>query len=1093
MMKLQNTVSTPTAYRWQPLCLPLLMTTFLVACGGGSPSDPSESDSPNLELAESEVETTEEVTPVTEIEIIPEPSPYLIETAKILGNDWNVESPFEETKNNTLLRYNGIKENAIITVDNAGDAITSAMLGLPAGHEGPLAYSNNSYFDHLGMVGDIAGLSEALRLRAIAGYVDQQTYEANCETEGTSALHVTREVSSKDASVAISGENYQIDKFVAIMEYKNCTTSLGQFDGLMKLSGTRNTDASYSMLFALDDVQLKFKNETLNATGLLRESTECAGSRSIHADLLLTHNNKQTLYSDFTWAFEDVTDTICGNLINYPWNKVTGELSISDIGKFDVSTIDVLPFTAAPDYAVSFNNAELVQKLLRPDHTGAAVFNGAQGSQLSILYEPPVVVETAPSPEMPYIHAQISSPGTESPISFYTSTIGFAHGMFMDFSDIDNDGLYGSWETYHEFDPNNPLDADTTLEQIGITPINAYELGLNPSDRSVHLPDVDVSINVELETTVDISANTNKLFAVVAGHSADVRYAATKQYQPFYRLFSATVTGNGDWDYQNLPDTCTLDNEPKTIVCEYSFDINDGRVYRFEGYRIPIAVGEDTNIEVNVTLDERARDRDISNNTAMNSLSYLYTPPVDYQIAVDSHAIGDTETRREITAVITQTELAGASSVVIQAQPTPGITVVEAELISTGDQPLVSRCNIDTTITCIMEDVYSTDELKLSLSYIFNELNDQSIKWQLVPDANDLDPNNNQHTTLLNAVQSTAPLQAMIDAAADDSIVALPPGKFSGTLNLQFRRIHLQGAPGDDPTILESHIASEPIFIRGSDYLTISNLTLRTTGGLIVDGFDENLTIRDSIIEPVEGKPHSIDTLFDSASYRILNSTIRNFGLGDENSCQSLLHQEGLDGGYWTKIYLERNLIIDNDCNQIIFVNSEAPIYHYLNNNTFINNPSIINITTENYDRGLYLINNIIENAQSLLKLPDSAFLSPRYGETGLYSSRNLLWNSERVAFLTGSLLNRPGVGIGKTDFNVDPLYANQSMQDYRPAFNSPLIDSGDQPTEYDWTFDDYRNEDKIPGEDDKIKAIDGLLDGQILFDIGAFEFDPGQ
>ena len=87
-MKLQNTVLTPTAYRWQPLCLPLLMTTFLVACGGGSPSDPSESDSPNLELAESEVETTEEV--------IPETSPYLIETAKILGNDWNVDSPFED-------------------------------------------------------------------------------------------------------------------------------------------------------------------------------------------------------------------------------------------------------------------------------------------------------------------------------------------------------------------------------------------------------------------------------------------------------------------------------------------------------------------------------------------------------------------------------------------------------------------------------------------------------------------------------------------------------------------------------------------------------------------------------------------------------------------------------------------------------------------------------------------------------------------------------------------------------------------------------------------------------------------------------------
>ncbi len=53
---------------------------------------------------------------------------------------------------------------------------------------------------------------------------------------------------------------------------------------------------------------------------------------------------------------------------------------------------------------------------------------------------------------------------------------------------------------------------------------------------------------------------------------------------------------------------------------------------------------------------------------------------------------------------------------------------------------------------------------------------------------------------------------------------------------------------------------------------------------------------------------------------------------------------------------------------------------------------------------------------------------------------------------LAGSAQNRQP--FHQTDLYVDPLYIEPSSGDYRPAINSPVIDTGDVPVEYEWTFD---------------------------------------
>lgn len=1064
-----------------PILALSLATVLLASCGGGGTVGSASPGEPEVQAA-----LPEEI------------DPNLAEARELLLDDWSVSPPFDSTGLSAKLAYLGIQDLALLTRDNSGQVITAALLGYPGGHAGPESTVDYSATDHLGLMSDILSLlqisagSAVTELKyeyeRVAGDNDIDSFELDCGTSGSVGVHIAIE-GETSWQIEPTQSNGSHGRLVAIMEFNECDFYGNSLHGLVKVSNNQSGKSADKRTYAMEDVRISIDDEQVLATGVLSETLHCNDQRSTRADLLLSHveSNVQTLYEDFHWRIDDSEGTICTTqLQHYPWNAVTGSLMLSGIGKVDIDTQGELVYSINPQSASfnSYDGSDVSARLEAP--TGSVKITGAEQSSLEIKTVSPRVSRGSSGQILPAVRVSLREAEAQETEKFTTSGEFFAAGILRNLADSDDDGIHDSWETHYSLSPTDPRDAQEGAQQNGLSPAEIYASNLNSQGGEPHLPSTEMSIVVDIVEQVDRETGSMLLSATVVGQNFEPRY------QPVIKRFELTLEGDADWDYGGSPLGCDASVKAKSLSCEYTLGTYAQGRNKFEMSPMPIIAKGDTEITVTATLDDTANDSELSNNISSDTASYYVTLPVDYNVDVDAFAIGNMEDIRTLTATIAQQNVAGLSDVEISILPSPGVNILDADLLTTGNQPLVSRCTLDSPITCVMEDVSDLDRLSLTLDYILTDDADQFIEWNVITAANDTVLGNNKRRTSISAIQSTAVLQALIDEAKAGTTLQLPPGKYVGTLDFDYKQINLVGAQGEAPTVLQSFDLNEPILSKGGGYVTISNMVFKTTGAAIAKGFDENLSIENSLILPVDGRPHTVERLFDTASYRLLGNTIKGFGQGDANTCASIVDQKRADFGYGVSIFLERNLILDNNCDQLVYIdNSRGFVNHYLNNNTFIGNPSLIRMSSPGNSSPLYIVNNIIMDADSILDIPAIAFTETHWSGVGLYSSRNLLWNSERSAVMTGGLLARIGAEIGKTDLNEDPLLIDPDNGEYRPAFNSPVIDRGVQPSEYHWTYDDSIHEFLKPGASEKIQAIDGSLDGQVLFDIGAIEYDP--
>ena len=203
-------------------------------------------------------------------------------------------------------------------------------------------------------------------------------------------------------------------------------------------------------------------------------------------------------------------------------------------------------------------------------------------------------------------------------------------------------------------------------------------------------------------------------------------------------------------------------------------------------------------------------------------------------------------------------------------------------------------------------------------------------------------------------------------------------------------------------------------------------------------------------------------------------------------------------------VYLHNNEFIRNDCDSLI--NLEIPTDSFdhvgalfITNNTFVDNTSLLDIRGDSGGPRVRIENNVITAAQEILTIDDGLyseggnnFIYEGFSfYSGLSTSRNLVWQSNRGSVLTGSFLKLPGIIIEKSDVNVNPFFTAPTNGNYTLQSGSPAIDAGVPRTPYIWSFSTGAEEDLRPTETAVSPAIDGTLDGIKIIDIGAHEFEP--
>ena len=1043
----------------------LLATSLLTSCGSGS-------SQPDQEAAVGQA--------LTDVETL---SPQLQEASLRLDEAWGEYGAFYDEAEAASDAYTGSVEAAVVETSTIGGALTSAMMGIPYGTVDAHAYNQYRFGSKLGIIADLIELPYIYMALSTSEHLNEQS--SSCPAGGNIKLYAAK---NKLDPTANQADPYEWQRASLVVELDQCAIEAGTLDGVINITIDKTPGNEPSTTYAMEGLEAWFSDVRVLATGVISKTENCVSSPTMRADLVLSvyGSDEQTLYDNFEWKTHDEAGDLCMNYKGYPWNQFSGSLYLSDVGMYQVSTQGVFPFQRDSTFAhIVLGRDNIDDESVLQEYEGVVALDGAADGRMELTHIVSLVTDDDSRAEWPHVQATITPSGSEPAVTYSASSGAMKSGIWHDLGDADFDGLPNSWEAFHGLDLDNPHDAQEEQRFFQLTQLEVYENNLNPLNNTSHAPSTDVGITVDIEEKVDVDSGRMSLAALVSGYSLE------KRYQPLLKRFDATVLGIADWDYELIPKLCAATNTPKTIRCQYSFDSANATGSQFSAMRLPILTNQDGEVEVAVALDERALDTDLSNNTDSDATTYYITPPVDFGIDVATHAVGNTEDIKTITATITQPRAAGKSDLETTAMTSPGISIVEAELVSSGSQALISRCVIGATIVCNINDVLPGEELQFELSYRLNEQSDQTINWAISSDSEDISEQNNSQTTDVSAVMSTTSLQSLIDGAEEGAIVELPSGRYVGTLNLLRKNISLRGASGAEPTVLESYAQDEPIFKSGPKYFLIQNMTLRTSGGLIAERFDENLTISDSIIEPTLDVSHAVDGLFYSGSYRILRSTIRGFGVGEANTCGSLFHQPMVRTGYGVSVYLEQNLIVDNNCDQMILSDTSDYITHYLNNNTLINNPTLFRMTSSSADNALSFINNIIVGTDVLLDLPSSAYLGQYSAFRGLFSSRNLIWQSERSSLLTTDMLNRAGIELDKLDFNMDPKFVDPENMDYRLKSDSPIIDRGTDPAAYVWTFSDGAYENYAPSEDDKIKALDGLSNGNVVFDLGAFEYDP--
>lgn len=469
----------------------------------------------------------------------------------------------------------------------------------------------------------------------------------------------------------------------------------------------------------------------------------------------------------------------------------------------------------------------------------------------------------------------------------------------------------------------------------------------------------------------------------------------------------------------------------------------------------------------------------------------------------------------------------------ISAEVPPGVNITSAALAYEGDDysghsdRRIDECVVGHRVTCRYKGE-PVENVSLKIDYNVFAPGDHEFTASIVSDDRDPDLANNVRTIIFRYVASTRYLQSLLDSTEANGSVTLPSGTYMGTLHGGDRLLNVHGAE-DGGTVLLTDDQEIPLLEHIGDGSTFGNLEFRSSGAPILIRSGYNITIRDSLIAPIEGAWHNMQKLFVNNSYRLLYNRIEGWG-GEHGHCRSLLYvgphysdTGSLMGGSadsasihqseWifgteayrsnstpSSIYIQNTIFRGNECTNLLMeysaksfrIINETPVEDsnprlFILNNTFVNNKGRIHFSM-NRDTDVQIKNNIFLAHQDPVTLPPANY---QRGDYRFILARNLVWDSNFESLVDPDIAAGPGVSIEASDINTDPHFADSDGGNYSLATGSPAIDAGVPVDAYYWTDrkGGVSSVQPVPGQEPT--PVDGLLDGYESMDIGAFEYIP--
>jgi len=878
-------------------------------CSGGSSKTEDHSSSPQLGSAESNTVVEEFAS-----------QHNFIATSKTLNHEaWEFFGPVDTYSSLAADKYQGKTELSPLDKDLASFFASTLVTGSAA---------TQSEFPQL--ISDVDGNAINLLSKAteINKWVDQIAKNSTIEYEAGDEN--SEKISNRVAQCTNKGSvflqtNSLIDpitmheKRTTQVRFDNCGDSVGTaFNGRFLTAVL--TDQNSNLLnsyYGFDDLVIENSIYNARMNGAIVNAYQCDSLiPTTRTNLLISEaaGLRQTRFNiQASGASQLNSNGFCVPDLQST-TSISGELFDSEFGMVLLSTPEKFEYTLDPNYHKA-TNPDKFTELYGSLNTGYIEFQGASTDTARFEWLGSNLKNSDQE-----LRAMLTIGDHEDEKSLLTQTL-VQKSIWLNRGDSDRDGIEDGIELYlGNGDPTSTL-SDTDEDNDGYSNFIEQQLGSDPAAGSSPQLYPKQTLRVRMDTVYNASTDSmDPTVTLMFNQNSD-----SQNVESFVSDQIATISlREGTFDPAYVPEACEF-NSPTLITCTQHYT-QGPQTPTTEAIVFPVSIIKHEFLNsarislVATLLDRWAVDPDEFFYQGRTEFLFYSDPTMNLTVSGPKKYFVETIGKQTLKASMDPVDLRKNANVDLNIQPSAGILIQSVRFKNSDGELIPGECSLNIPVFCEIPDIKPGDIINVELDFTVDDplAAHDSLQIELTAssDVRDLNHNSLVLNTEIEIVKSVEPLQALIDTAEVGTTITLPAGKYLGSLDLGYKTLNIEGSASEEKTTLISSDLEKPIFTYTGKRTILKNLVLQTTGAPIVTNPGENLTISDSIIEPVVGLPHSLSRLVDageSQSYRLKGNLIRYWGFKKDNHCDSLV-SEILFSTYITDVYLEQNIFVQNQC-----------------------------------------------------------------------------------------------------------------------------------------------------------------------------------
>lgn len=1016
----------------------------------------------NLTLTETEMSTDAADNTATNVEIDPtitNPEAFIgIEAPEDFG-------PFADYISQAIISYNGWKTEEPQTLESSQTFLNNVLFGIERDNY-DLSEESNTDLPWIGLTLESLFQAPLVQVRAQNNNMPLRG-EHDCFYEGKNG--------SVSVELKINDRGNDQELWQYTLDYDNCTyLNDASYTGKLHVEYMRNKNSGKhsDTYIGYDNISIsgsKGLYEINGASKWLSPAT-CGleGKKTFFVNIKNLSNGESVLYENYATALVTNENLLCESNSFKP-NYFHGRILNSRLGVARVSTPTELLYSIEKPKDGQWESSEEPGKVTIESGIDTVEFSLSKIDNGSDTFS----TNYSKTAAISINHQSVGIVGEFTQLSTY-----FWQGGFSNLKDSDADGMIDSWELLNGLNPFNPADSQSDNDGDAVPAIMEYEFLGDPSAVEKTGQILDRKIGMELEHG---QANSRDRIEVVINKAQQENHSAKDSD------YTVTVVANtiGQWYFNG--DECVPGAALNSAECLFTESANSHTLFF-----TPV---QDGLVEFSATTDVPENDIRPNNNIVVGTADFKF-PQTNYKLSTDDKITIETNQELTLRGSITQTLGDNTSPLHVTITHPPEVTIIETQ---PNENTFGKSCQINSdtsSVVCAMNYSSST----IDLTFAVSEPGVYDLSWQLDPVDYEVELSDNAASTQLVVQNGVGELQALIDNALPGDTVTFPPGEYVGELSLRKKQLVLQGASGDTPTTLRTHGRFDFGISEIGSHSIIRNFHFKVYGSAISFKYGDYFTVADNVFEPDsasvgDASRYLLGTsgnLVNSglygdrrnASFRFINNKVQDFGSEGKLSCNGLINVIG-----WRDVYIEHNVFTNNNCPGSFFtgeysINTDYEENIYISNNTFVDvnrlyGPVLHTGNTPGKNHTTYFVNNILVNVDTIIG--NSTLDSYIDSNAFVHTENNLLFESERDKIVTDRMIIDGNATQLSPDLTGDPQFDDEANSVYTLKADSPAIDTGTMPTAGDMGV----------VYDGEPLYLDGDLDGVIMPDIGAFEYNP--